>query len=134
MALLSVDVRNAMLNALIATIGASPVIEIRTGTAPTRTTAADSGTLLAFFQLGASWAPAAADGSIHLSGAPLTATAPATGQAGHFRLKSSGGVTHFIGTVTETDDEDPGDMTLETLDIFSGRLVTITSWHINTPS
>ena len=125
-----------MLNALIATIGPSPVIQIRTGSAPA-ITAADTGTLLVSFTLGATWAAAAADGSIHLSDTPLTATALADGEAAHFRLKSSGGVTHVTGTAGETpddpDDETP-EMLLDSSDIFTGGTITITSWYLNTPS
>lgn len=133
---LSVAVRNAMLNALIATVGASPVIQIRTGAAPA-ITAADTGTLLVSFTLGATWAAAAADGSIHLADTPLNATALADGAAAHYRLKSAGGTTHATGTAGEAPidpDEESPELVLDASDIFTGGTITILSLYINTPS
>ena len=133
---LSVAARNAMLNALIATIGASPVLQVRTGPAPS-VSASDTGTLLVSFTLGATWAAAAADGSIHLSDTPLSATALADGVAAHYRLKSSGGTTHMTGTAGEAPidpDEESPELLLDASDIFSGGTITILSLYINTPS
>lgn len=126
---LSVAARNAMLNALIATIGASPTVELRTGDAPDLDSE-DTGTLLATFALGASWATAAAAGSVNLANVPMTADVVATGLAGHFRLKSSGGTAHISGTVSAESGE--GDLRLDTPELFMASFVTITSWYLNT--
>lgn len=128
---LSISVRNTMLDALVATIGPSPTVELRTGNAPD-IDADDTGILLATFALGASWATAAVDGSIHLANVPMTADVVTTGLAGHFRLKSSGGTVHISGTVS-ADSED-GDLRLNTQELFAASFVTITSWYLNTPS
>lgn len=108
---LSVACRNAMLNAIVATIGASPVIQIRTGSAPT-VESEDTGSLLASFALGSTWAAAAQSGSVQLTGLPITTQALASGTASHFRLKASNGTTHASGTVTRPDEG--GDVELDT--------------------
>jgi hypothetical protein len=125
---LSVDLRNAMLDALVATIGASPVIEIRTGPEPT-ITSADAGTLLATVSLEAAWASAAAGGSVTLVGPSESASVAATGTAEHYRLKSSGGTVHMSGSVSS--ESGLGELRLDSNELFAGGFVTITSWYFN---
>lgn len=48
---LSTDVRNARLDVIESTIGASPTLEIRDGAPPANCAAADSGTVLATLTL-----------------------------------------------------------------------------------
>lgn len=123
----STTVRNAMLDAVETTIGASPTLEIRSGAVPASAAAADSGTLLASMALPADWMAAAASGSKGLSGTWQDAAADATGTAGHYRIKQ-GATTHLQGTVTATGGG--GDMTLDNTSIASGQSVSITSYTL----
>lgn len=94
----SVEVRNARLAAIEATIGTAPTIEIRTGAPPANSAAADSGTVLASITLPTDWLGAPSAGSVALSGLWKDASSDATGTAGHFRVKQ-GSTCHAQGTV-----------------------------------
>lgn len=123
---LSTSVRNAMLDAIETTVGTSAIIEIRTGSVPATCATADSGSVLVTYNLASDWAAAASSGSKALSSTPISGTAGATGTAGHFRLKDSGGTTcHAQGTITATGGG--GDMTVDNTSITSGQSVNITS-------
>lgn len=124
----SVAVRNARLDAIESTIGTSAVLKIRTGSPPTNITDADSGTVLASITLPSDWAAAASGGSKAKSGT-WSASAAATGTAGHFRLYASDGTTqHMQGTVTATGGG--GDMTLDNTSIASGQTVTVNTFTL----
>ncbi len=75
---LSVQVRNARLDAIETTIGTSPIMRLFTGSAPASTAAADSGTEIVAITLPSDWLAAAAGGSIALAGT-WTGTAGASG-------------------------------------------------------
>lgn len=123
----SVTVRNARADAIETAIGASPILEIRSGAAPADCAAADSGTLLASMTLPTDWLAAAASGVKSMLGVWTDASANAAGTAGHFRLKDSPGTTcHTQGTVTATGGG--GDLQLLTTTIVILQPVTITSW------
>jgi len=127
---LSTAVRNAVLNVVESTIGASPVLKIRTGSVPANCATADSGTVLATMTLPADWMSDASSGSKALSGTWQDSSADATGTAGHFRIYASDGVTvHAQGTITATGAG--GDMTLSSVSISSGQQVSITSFTLN---
>jgi len=126
---LSVALRNALLDQFETTIGASAVLEIRTGAPPANCAADDSGTLLASLSLPADWMAAADSGSKALSGTWQDASANDAGVAGHFRLKSSGGTCHMQGTVTANGDG--GDMTLVNTNIAAGQTINITTFTLN---
>ncbi len=122
--------RNAALDAVETTIGASPILEIRSGAAPANCAAADSGTVLATMTLPSDWMAAASGGSKAKSGTWQDTSADATGTAGHFRIKDSGGTTcHIQGSVTATGGG--GDMTLDNTSIASGQTVTINTFTIS---
>lgn len=87
----SVAVRNAMLDAVETTIGATAILRIRTGAQPANCAAADSGTVLATLTLPADWMNAAASGQKTKLGTWQDLLADATGTAAHFRLYDSGG-------------------------------------------
>ena len=132
MASLSVAIRNAMLNALVATVGASPTIEVRTGGEPSLASG-DTGTLLATFSLPVIWAGSAAEGSVEFEQTGdlvATTTAVASGTAGHFRMKSLGGTAHISGTVSTVDGG--GDLILDTVSLIAAVPVSITSWFLHT--
>lgn len=80
--------RNAALDAIETTIGASPTLEIRSGAPPANCAAADTGTVLATMALPSDWMGNASAGSKALSGTWQDLSADAGGIAGHFRIKS----------------------------------------------
>jgi hypothetical protein len=106
--------------ALATDIGAASTIEIRSGAKPATPETAASGTLLA---------TVAISGSFTASGGAITAADPASvsvvasGTAGYFRLKTSGGVAKIDGTVTASGGG--GDMQLSTVALVSGGSVDI---------
>jgi len=124
---LSVTVRNARLDAIETAIGASPTLEIRTGTAPASCAAADSGAVLATITCPSDWLAAAASGSKALSGTWQDASADGAGTAGHFRIKA-GATCHLQGTVTATGGG--GDMTLDNVVLAIGQVLNITTFTI----
>lgn len=125
----SAGVRNARLDAIETTIGASAVLKIRTGAPPANVAAADSGTVLATLTLPSDWMAAAAAGSKAKSGTWEDASADATGTAAHFRLYASDGTTaHMQGTVTMTGGG--GDMTVDNTSFASGQSFTVTAFTL----
>ena len=60
---LSTSVRNAQLDAIESTIGTTPILKIRSGTAPADCATADAGTVLATLTLPSHWMAAASRGS-----------------------------------------------------------------------
>lgn len=128
---LSVAVRNGMLDAIETAIGLSAIVKLRSGAQPADTSAADTGTVLATFNLAADWAAAAALGSKAFNGTPLEdPSADATGTLGHYRVYASDGLTaHMQGSITATGGG--GDMTVDNVSVTSGQIIRITSWSIN---
>ena len=126
---LSVAVRNAMLDALETAIGATAVLKIREGAAPTNITDADSGDVLATLTLPADWMAAANAGAKALAGTWEDTSADDSGTAAHFRIYASNGTTqHLQGTVTATGDG--GDLTLDSVTIAAGQYIQITSFTL----
>lgn len=126
---LSTAVRNARLDAIETTIGASAVMKIRTGAQPANCGTADSGTVLATLTLPSDWLAAAASGSKALSGTWQDASADATGTAAHFRIYDSGGTTcHMQGTVTATGGG--GDMTVDSTSFTATQSFTVTAFTL----
>ena len=77
----SVRVRNARLDVVESTIGASAIMKLRTGAAPANCAAADSGTVLATLNLPSDWMAAASGGSKDKSGTWEDLSADAAGTA-----------------------------------------------------
>lgn len=126
---LSTTVRNARLDALETAIGASAVLKIRSGSAPTSIADADAGTVLATLSLPSDWMAAASSGSKAKAGTWQDSSADNTGTAAHFRLYASDGTTqHMQGTVTVTGGG--GDMTVDNTSFASGQNFTITSFTL----
>lgn len=125
-------VRNALLDIIETTVGASPVLKIRTGAQPADCATADSGTVLAIITLPADWMAAASSGSKVKAGTWSDTSADAAGTAAHWRLYASDGTTcHAQGTVTATGDG--GDLTLDDVTIEAGQTVTVTTWTWTAP-
>lgn len=130
---LSVAVRNARLNSVEETIGASAVLKIFTGAAPANTAASDTGTTLATLQLPADYFADAAGGSKSKLGTWEDASADAGGTAAHFRMYASDGVTcHLQGTVSNTGGG--GDMTVDNVVFAPGQKFTVTTFTLNEPN
>ncbi len=120
--------RNAALDAIEATIGTGPTLEIRSGAPPANCAAAATGTLLASMTLPSDWMAAASGGAKTLLGTWQDPSADAAGAAGHFRVKS-GATCRIQGTVTATGGG--GDMTLDNVNIAAGQQVTVTAFTLN---
>lgn len=126
----STPVKNARLDAVEATIGASAIMKIRTGAAPATCATADTGTVLATINLPADWMAAATAGSKAKLGTWTDSSADAGGTAGHFRIYAADGTTCGMqGSVTITGGG--GDITLDSVAIVAGQEVTIASFALN---
>lgn len=123
----SVAARNAAADAIETAIGATPTLEIRTGSVPANCAAADSGTVLATLTLPSDWLAAASSGAKTLLGTWQDASADATGTAGHFRIKQST-TCHIQGTITATGGG--GDMTLDNVSIAAAQQFNVTAFTI----
>ncbi len=124
---LSVAVQNARLDAMETTIGASAIMEIRSGPPPANCAAADTGTVLATLTLPADWMAAAASGSKAKSGTWQDTSADASGTAGHYRIKNNAGTEcHAQGTVTITGGG--GDMEVDNTSFAAGQSFTVTAY------
>ena len=123
----SVAVRNGRLDSFETSVGASPTLEIRSGTVPANCAAADTGTLLASMALPSDWMAAASGGVKGLSGTWQDASADATGTAAHFRIKQ-GATCHLQGTVTASGGG--GDMIIDNVSVASGQQVSVTTFNI----
>lgn len=120
---LSTTVRNAVLNAVEATIGTTPVLKIRTGSVPASCATADSGTVLVSITLPSDWLTDSASGVKSKNGVWIGSVLT-DGTAGHFRLYASNGTTvHLQGTVGAGS----GDLSLDDTALIEGQTVTITS-------
>lgn len=129
---MSVELRNARLDAFETIIGTGARLKIFTGTKPANVAAADSGTLLADVTCPSDWLGAAANGVKSLAGVWEDLSANGAGDAGHFRLYQSNGTTcHFQGTVTATGGG--GDMTVNNITFASGQKFSITTFTLNEP-
>lgn len=126
---LSTAVRNARLDSIETTIGASAVLKIRTGAQPANVAAADSGTVLATLNLPADYMAAAAAGAKAKSGTWEDLSADASGTAGHFRLYASDGTTpHMQGSVTATGGG--GDLTVDNVVFAAAQSFTVTAFTL----
>lgn len=133
---LSVAVRNALLDSIETTIGASPKLRIYSGSMPANCAAAATGTMLVDMTLPSDFMAAASSGSKALSGtwsASGDAGAGAGTNAGYYRILDAAGTTcHEQGTVTATGGG--GDLTLNNISIASGQAVSITSKTLTAPN
>jgi hypothetical protein len=106
----STAVRNASLNQLEASVGASPKLRFYSGAPPANCAAAVTGTLIVEFALPADWQADAANGSKAMAGGPWTANAAAAGTIGYFRLYDSATATcHMQGTAGAAGSDFPID-------------------------
>lgn len=123
---------HAMLNAIEADLGASPVLYLRSGNPPATLGAADTGTLISTVPMAADAFADAASWAKAISGALSDTSADNGGTLGHFRIKTSGGVSKIQGTITATGGG--GDMTVDNTNVAQGQQIDVTSFSIGFPA
>lgn len=124
----SVAIRNAMLDAIETVLGTSPIMRIRTGSAPASCVTADSGSVLATLTLPSDWLLAAAAGVKSKSGTWEDTSADAGGVAGHYRVYDSGDTEcHIQGTVAASG----GDMNVSNTNFAAGQPFTVNTYSIS---
>lgn len=128
---LSETVRNARLDAIETSAGASCALEIRTGAQPANCAAASTGSILVTINLPADWMANAATGAKAKSGTWQDASADNSGTAAHFRIYNSqatkDGTTCFMqGSV----GQGTGDLSLDNTAIVAGQNVTVTGFTL----
>lgn len=125
----SVAARNAQLDAFETSVGASPVMEIRTGAPPEDCADASTGDVLATLSLPSDWMNAASNGEKTKAGTWEDTSADDDGTAGHFRIFKNDGTTCMAqGTITETGGG--GDMEVNNTDFATGQSFTVTSFTL----
>jgi hypothetical protein len=123
---LGVTERNARADVLESTIGASPILEIRTGAQPANCAAADSGALLSSITLPADWLLAASGGVKTLQGVWQDSSVAGAGTAGHFRIYSAARTRCCMqGSITLTGGG--GDLTLSSITFALNQFFTVTT-------
>ncbi len=124
------EVKNNMLDGFEAGVGASPVLEIWSGTKPANTGAVDAadGAVLASMDLPADFMANAASGQKTLSGAWQDLSANATGTATHFRIKANGGTPVRVQGDVGTSGSD---LNLSSVSLTAGQSVTINTFTLN---
>lgn len=128
---LNVTTRNARLDTIESTNGASCALEVRTGAQPANCAAASTGTILATINLPADWMAAAGSGQKALAGTWQDASADNTGTAAHFRVYNSqatkDGTTCFMqGSVGQGS----GDLSVDNASFVAGQSFTITAFTL----
>jgi hypothetical protein len=136
--IISMAAAQAMLNALTAlfNVGGAGVLKIFTGSPPATCETADTGSLLATFNLNATAFASATDSGTGLAVATAntiaSVTASGTGTAGYFRA-----YPHTPTTTNAIDQDTVGTssagLVLSTTSINAGDTLDITSWVINMP-
>jgi formylmethanofuran dehydrogenase subunit C len=129
MSKIGTSARNAAASAIGALLNGG-TIQIRSGAPPTNPADADDGTLLCTLNFANPAFGAPSDGTVNASTIAAAEIAE-TGQAGHFRYKSSGGTVIMQGTAGE--DTDTPDLELTDKDLVSGNFLSVTSIAITAP-
>jgi hypothetical protein len=121
--------RNARLDVLESTIGASPILRILTGSPPATPATAQTGTILAEITLPSNWMADASGGVKNMTGS-WNGTAGNTGTAGYFRiLNSAGTVVHIQGTAAVSG----ADMILDSASFATGQAFAVLTFSITAP-
>jgi hypothetical protein len=107
-------------------------LTFRTGSAPTNTTDADSGTLLATLTFSDPAFGAASAGVATASTITSDTSIDATGTVGHFRIKDSDGTVIMQGSVTATGGG--GDITFAAIAWVAGGTCSVSSLTVTVPA
>lgn len=131
---MSILAAKAALNAATALCTGAGTLVIRTSTLEATTLTADGGSACATLTTAATPFGAATSTTSNglataTAGAIGSDTSAAGGTAGHFRMKSAGGVVIFQGTVGTAT----ADLILNTVTITAGDTVAVTSFLITLP-
>jgi len=123
--------RNARLDAIESTNGASCALEIRSGAQPATCATASSGTIIATILLPADWMANASGGTKAKAGTWQDASADNAGTAAHFRIYNSqatkDGTTCFMqGSVGQGS----GDLSLDNATLTAGQVFTVTAFTL----
>lgn len=121
----STAVRNAMLDGITSTAGASCKLRIYDGTRPATGGAAT--TLLAELTCNATFAPSASGGVLTLNAITSDTSADATGTATWFRIVKSDGTTHILDGNVGTSGSD---LNLNSTSIVATGTVAVSSFTI----
>ena len=125
--------RTAQAQAHETTIGASPLLRLRTGAPPATCATARSGTILASMALPSDWATSAS-GALTKAGTWEDLTADASGAAGHYEIVDSGGtVCHEQGTVTASGGGGDMELAQASTAIVSGQRVFVSTYSRTWP-
>lgn len=125
--------RSAMCDALVDLIDAGTppgTLEIRTGSAPTNTTDADSGTLLATLTFSTTAFGAASSGVATAAAITSDSSIDATGTAAHWRIKNQAGTVIAQGTVGTSG----ADLNFNSVSFVSGGTAAISSLTVTVPA
>ena len=120
----STTLRDAQLDAITSTVGASGLLNIYSGTRPA--TGGTATTRLAQLTCNATVAPASSGGVLTLNSITADSSANATGTATWFRITTSGGTAVIDGDVGTSGS----DLNLNSTSITSGGTVSVTSFTI----
>ena len=128
---ISVLAANAALDGMRVLIdaGGHGNLYIRTGSAPTNTTDADSGTLLSTLAMNATAFAAASSNTTTANSISNDTNIAATGTAAHFRIKSGAGTVIIQGTVGTSGS----DINFNSVSFVAGGTASISSMVITQP-
>ena len=122
-------IANARLDQVETTIGASAILRIRSGAAPSTVATASSGSVLATCSLPSDWMSAASSRTKAKLGTWQDTSADATGTAAHFEIVASDTTTVGMrGSVTATGGG--GDMTVDSTSFTAGQAFSVTTFTL----
>ena len=125
----STAVRNARLDAIDTTISTAAVLKMFTGSPPSSTGVADSGTKISSMNLPTDWLSNAANGSKTLLGTWQDTSTVGSGTIGYFRIYASNGTTVGMqGTVSSNGGS--GDLKLNNNVVDVGQTISITTFTL----
>ncbi len=119
---------NAQLDAIETEVGASPIMEIRSGAPPALLATARTGTVLATITLPADWMSAASAHSKAKLGTWQDAAADASGTPGYFTIYATGGT---VAKLQGTCGTSGTDMILDAATVTAGQQFTINTFSIS---
>ncbi len=120
----SVAMRNALLSAITARIGASAQLKMFEGAAPANITDPDSGTVIAVVEIPDTPFNAPVNGVMAKAGTWEDPAADNAGTLGHFRVYEDAGTTVLMqGTITAQSGG--GDMEVDNTVVAAGQTITI---------
>jgi hypothetical protein len=124
--------RSAAADAVVDLIdaGGAGSLAVRTGSAPTNTTDADSGTLLATLAFGATAFGSASSGVATANAITSDTSIDADGTAAHFRIKSGAGTVIAQGTVGTSG----ADINFNSVTFVTGGTAAISSLTYTQPA